>query len=682
MKIKPDNIRDSKTVAYSLEDLYEDCLDDSKVEFSEFSDFYAKFPDLKKRYTEEKKIDSGGMKTIYKVFDQHLGRFLAMAKLNDHENEINYMPFIREARLTANLEHPNIIKVHEIGFYDERKPYFTMELKTGDTLKDIIYGLRNNKDKYTNQYKLRELLSIFLKICDAISYSHSRKVIHLDIKPENIQVGDFGEVLVCDWGLAKVIGLEEHIEGQKLQLDPDLLNSLTLHSEIKGTPGYMAPEQVAKDECKDERTDIYALGALLYSLLTLEVPFEGNTNDILQNTVENNFIIPSERKPDLKIPESLEAIVLKAMMQSKRDRYQTVKELIKDVNRYLDGYSPAAEEAGLEKELVLFYKRNKKVCLLTLFFLLILAAGSAYFISSLKDSRDEALALRDEAVNQRKKAEQNLEKYMEEKSYLDPMLSSDPTPLILKLKDKIFSNMESNNEATMNALIKAFERISVSNPSHIPLYEIKSEVHFIRQEFISSLNALEKGRGRNDTSNKLLFHALDHLKQYNIDQGPAPIEIVLEALDKLEGFRFLVVTLMYYDSRIRSNKQEHVEVVKKVLQKLNTKWDPRGFKYEPEKKKLTLKGNIQVLSLVLDENYPAKSLLHTLDIDYLDLSGVERLVPARLINLHIKTVDIRGLKTNRVLDQSTAEVVLLDEKTMPANVVKQYKEKFIVNPSE
>ena len=661
-----------ETVVFSLESLYDSCLESNK-EFSEFAEFYRSFPNLKERYSDEKMIASGGMKVIYKVFDQQVGRYLAMAKLIDAENEKSYMPFIREAKLTGNLEHPNIIKVHEIGFYDSSKPYFTMELKSGDSLKDILIAL-NKKDKsYLARYKLRSLLVIFLKVCDAVSYSHSRKVIHLDIKPENIQVGDFGEVMLCDWGLAKVIGLEDLGEGGDLVLDPNLLNNLTLNSEIKGTPGYMAPEQVAKNAEKDERTDIYSLGALLYSILTYTVPIEGELEDVLVKTVQGSLIPPGQRVTDLSVPEGLEAVIMKAMSVDKDDRYQNVLDLIDDINRYLDGYSPAAEEAGFRKELLLFYKRNKKVCLLSFLFLFILISSSLYFISSLKKSRDEALV-------QKNKAELNLNKYKEEKSYLDPILSSDPTPLILQLKDKLFSELEYDSETSMNALIKAFERISESKPSHIPLYEIKSEVHFIRQEFMSSLAALEKGRGRSDKSNRALFDALDSVKRYNLNEAPVPIAVLLEVIDKLKGYNFLVVCMLYYDSQVRLNRSEHVEVVKKVLNRKNPEWDPKGFEYDPQKKRLKLSGSISTLSMAIESRFTEKSLIHTLAVKHLDLRGADKIFPGKMKNLKLESLDVRGHKIHIAFDTSTAKVIYLDEDKVPAAVLEKIKESSVVNP--
>lgn len=196
------------------------------------------------QYANMEKIASGGMKVIYKAFDKKINRNVAYAALHKDCPLELYDPFIREARLTALLEHPNIINVYDIGLNDEDIPFFTMELKVGENLARIIR--KESMEGKAQSYEMRPLLEAFLKICDAIAYAHSKKVVHLDLKPDNIQMGGFGEVIVCDWGLGKIIG-DKEIEYDHLLFNPDLLNNVTLTGTITGTPGYMAPEQILKD---------------------------------------------------------------------------------------------------------------------------------------------------------------------------------------------------------------------------------------------------------------------------------------------------------------------------------------------------------------------------------------------------------------------------------------------------
>ena len=167
---------------------------------STYSPIFAELQGLGDRYSKPHVIARGGLKQILRVFDTRTGRDVAMAKLLPDAPPEMYEPFLREARLTALLEHPYIIAVHDIGVCGEGLPYFTMELKVGDSLGEIIEQLGMGNAEYLARYDRRSLLVIFIKICEAVAYAHSRHVLHLDLKPDNIQVGDFGEVILCDWG--------------------------------------------------------------------------------------------------------------------------------------------------------------------------------------------------------------------------------------------------------------------------------------------------------------------------------------------------------------------------------------------------------------------------------------------------------------------------------------------------
>jgi len=314
------------------------------------------------RYTEKDLIATGGMKEIYKVFDTKLGRFIAMAQIIPNTNEEFCEIFLKEAAITASLEHPNIISVYDLGVNEKHDPFFTMELKVGDSLEEII---KNEKKK------LNDLLEIFLKVCDAISYSHSQNIIHLDLKPENIQVGQHGEVQVCDWGLSKTVS--------------DELKQNT----ITGTPGYMAPEQGKKGDTLDRKADIFALGALLYSILTGTRPIEGGINTVLNTTVNEKIPGPIERFPEKNIPQSLDAVVCKAMAQDKKERYKSVDDLKNEVQNFLTGRSTQAENAGFMKELQLFVNRNRQVCTVVLIAFLAIIIGTAMFFNEIQKSKKE-----------------------------------------------------------------------------------------------------------------------------------------------------------------------------------------------------------------------------------------------------------------------------------------------------
>jgi tetratricopeptide (TPR) repeat protein len=205
-----------------------------------------------------------------------------------------------------------------------------------------------------------------MRVCNAIAFAHSKKTIHLDLKPENVQVGDYGEVLVLDWGLAKIIGKDqdnpdETEDQEKEKHTPRQSPELTLDGVTKGTPGYMAPEQAAgRNSEKDERTDIYSLGALLYAILTWTNPYEGeDIEQLLHDTVNGNLIPPKLRKPKMFIPSALEAVVMKAMAVHPSQRYQTVNEMREDVLAFMGGFATSAERASLFKKSVLLVKRHR-----------------------------------------------------------------------------------------------------------------------------------------------------------------------------------------------------------------------------------------------------------------------------------------------------------------------------------
>ncbi|MGL4853663.1 MAG: serine/threonine-protein kinase, partial [Lentisphaeria bacterium] len=162
---------------------------------------------LEERYSNFEQIAEGGQKNIYQVKDEYTARIIAMAIIRDkpakRQSECNR--FIQEARIAANLQHPNIVPIHDIGVTADGKPFFTMKLIRGENLGSIIHKIRDGFPQYQKKYDLTRLLTIYQKVCNAVRFSHSKGIIHLDLKPENVEVGDFGEVMVVDWGLAKLV---------------------------------------------------------------------------------------------------------------------------------------------------------------------------------------------------------------------------------------------------------------------------------------------------------------------------------------------------------------------------------------------------------------------------------------------------------------------------------------------
>ncbi len=302
-------------------------------------------------FDDRKLLGLGGMGAVYSGVEPGLNRGVAIKVLRPqyrHRSD-RIEAFIREARLTARIDHPNIVPVHRIGVFNDGGVYFTMRRIAGDTLNNIIAGVRDNSGEYRRNYTLRRLTEIFLSACNGVAFAHSRGVMHGDLKPGNIMVGKYGEVLVMDWGLAY------DVSGNG-ECDETLHRALMSEKEqegdtdIGGTPAFMAPEHVSGElTTPDRQSEVYALGAILYSILTLHnSPFDRvrSPRRLARKIVSGRPELPRKAAPKYWIvPRELEAICLKAMEKERRKRYRDVDELILDIMNYLDGrpvqaYSP------------------------------------------------------------------------------------------------------------------------------------------------------------------------------------------------------------------------------------------------------------------------------------------------------------------------------------------------------
>jgi serine/threonine protein kinase len=315
-------------------------------------------------------LSRGGMGTILKTTDQNIGREVVMkiAVNSDPENE-PLKRLLHEAKITAKLEHPNIIPVHEINCDQNNNVYYTMKYVQGDNLGIVISKLKEGDETYIKNFPLERLLNIFLRICDGLAFAHANGVIHRDLKPENIMIGDFGEVLIMDWGIAKVIdkngfGLNDtttNFTKPNCRLE-DLkgasVRATTQCGDIFGTPAFMAPEQIRGENDKvDVRTDIYALGGILYCLLTHRLPVEDEDLHCLFTKVLSGDIFPPT-KVNSHIPEALSAVAMKALAVSPGDRYQNVKSIQKEIRSYESGFATEAEHASRFRQLSLLINRN------------------------------------------------------------------------------------------------------------------------------------------------------------------------------------------------------------------------------------------------------------------------------------------------------------------------------------
>ncbi len=293
------------------------------------------------KYVVDGKIGQGGMGAIYRVFDQDLKRATVLKVIlpGVMEDALLFSRFIEEAQITGQLEHPNIVPVHELGVLGDDKLYFAMKFVEGQALGEILKGVRDSAPGFREKYTRFTLLTIFRKVCDAIGYAHSREIIHRDIKPDNIMVGPYGEVLLMDWGLARPSDRHDEADdtGEPTCSSDDALK--TKYGVVKGTPAYMSPEQAKGLVAEiDKRSDIYLLGTTLYAMVTFCVPFTGNDiYEILANAENGNYVPPGMRAPEHEIPEELCRIIQKAMGYLPEDRYQTVEELSADIDALMAG---------------------------------------------------------------------------------------------------------------------------------------------------------------------------------------------------------------------------------------------------------------------------------------------------------------------------------------------------------
>ena len=286
-------------------------------------------------YGELRLIGVGGMGTVFEGEDKLLGRKVAL-KIMRHKmrrDRANTEKFINEARITARVEHPSVVPVHRLGMSEDGGIYFSMKMIDGENLRSIIEKLASGDKEMQKKYTLRRLLEIFISGCNGIAAAHNRGILHCDLKPSNLMVGNFGEVLVLDWGVAREIvpaGKERNV-GTDGKI------------RIEGTPVFMAPELLAGSvDAPDVQTDVYGLGTILYSILTWSVaPFDVNKSpEKLKPLIAAGRFIPIRSRVPEKQPLSpeLEAICLKAMNSDRSERYKNADELIRDVHNYLDGY--------------------------------------------------------------------------------------------------------------------------------------------------------------------------------------------------------------------------------------------------------------------------------------------------------------------------------------------------------
>jgi serine/threonine protein kinase len=302
------------------------------------------------RYRLVQRIGSGGMGAVYLSEDCILGRRVALKILDlpDDSGDLAAR-LLREANILARLEHPGIVPVHDAGTLSDGRVFYAMKFVEGQRL-----------DRMMEQASpLPDRLRIFQRICDAVAFAHARGILHRDLKPENIMVGSFGEVLVMDWGIAKILRDPEGATPGAGSEVGDAVTAApvkTAHGTILGTPGYMAPEQARGEiETLNERADIYSLGAVLQFLLA------GPSLEAEQLSTHH---MSSVARP-------LAAIARKAMAADAGNRYASAAGLGEDIAHYLDGLPVSAYPENIFRKLVRWSSRHRLAIVLVITYLIL-----------------------------------------------------------------------------------------------------------------------------------------------------------------------------------------------------------------------------------------------------------------------------------------------------------------------
>jgi len=317
----------------------------------------ANVPDLSgTRYQLLERVARGGMGVVYAALDEMLGRRVALKVLDvpvadgDLARRLN-----REARVLARLEHPGIVPVHDVGTLSDGRVFYAMKFVEGQRLDKHIEAVTALPDR----------LRLFLRICDAVAFAHARGVLHRDLKPANVMVGAFGEVLVMDWGLAKILRAQSggaaeedpeatilHTPEASSNADATEATQVTGQGTVLGTPGYMSPEQARGDVAHlDARSDIFSLGALLRFLVTPAANPKSNLR--------------------WRRDKALDAIRAKATASDPANRYASVSDLSADVSRYLDGLPVSARKETVLEKGARFYRRYSVAILLIAAYLIV-----------------------------------------------------------------------------------------------------------------------------------------------------------------------------------------------------------------------------------------------------------------------------------------------------------------------
>lgn len=364
------------------------------------------------RFAQVAPLGAGGMGSVDLVQDRILARYMARKTLHADAatRKDSRDRFRNEAAITAQLDHPCIVSVYELADHPSKPPSYTMKLVRGQTLEDLIVDARRAARRRApppDGFRLEDRLAIFLDVCDAMAYAHARRIVHRDLKPENIMVGRFNQVLVMDWGVARVMGRTEAPLPGMPEHDPEGDGTRTAAGTAIGTPVYMSPEQArGENETLDGRSDLYTLGLILYELVTLQRARDGrNTLEILVAAMEGGRRPVRHWIKGQKVPAGLVAIIDKATQLAPDVRYASVSDLADDVRRFLRDEPVLARPDTVAQSLGRWVARHRTftltavlALLLAVFGIALLGVAAAVVVNEVNRWSAEAREARIEAV--------------------------------------------------------------------------------------------------------------------------------------------------------------------------------------------------------------------------------------------------------------------------------------------
>ncbi len=332
-----------------------------------------------------KTFAEGGQGIIRHGTDKHLGRIVAIKTLKKEvEDEETRSQFLQEAAITARLSHPAIVPIYSLNSDKENGLHISMKLIQGQTLKDYLNKIailykKEGFENFNETKSLKKRLGIFLQVCNALEYAHSQNIMHCDLKPENIFIGDYHETYLMDWGIAREI-IEPGYDPEKW----------TTPSTISGTPRFLSPEAIHGMHT-DQRADIYTMGLILFEIVTFQEAYTGVSNDEVVSKIRNGRMATLRHKFGFKIDKDLRAIIRKATAFEREERYQNIKDLITDIQQYLMGRETSANPYYFHQKILSKAIQHKKTTMfVSIFFIVFLLFFTGYIFLKEKKYQEKS----------------------------------------------------------------------------------------------------------------------------------------------------------------------------------------------------------------------------------------------------------------------------------------------------